>query len=172
MCFVIFFTTLVWNFLTGIRIQRDFIINVQRSSCKVPLFWQILMTLEFTRQIFEKCLYIKFHGTSSSGIRIVSCRRTDGRTDGHTDIYQEANWRFSQCCAAPKKGPAVWCKHLYTEMKWVTEAGNNLIYLCDLVFQNYMSEVLNTRARELWPLQGTSCSMGEENCSTFSCGRA
>jgi len=38
------------------------------------------MKLEFTRQIFEKCLYIKFHGTSSNGIRVVSCGRTDTQT--------------------------------------------------------------------------------------------
>ena len=68
--------------------------------------------------------------------------RTDGRT--HRRI-KKLTGAFRNVANAPKKGPAIWCKH----MKWVTEAGTNLTFLCDLVFQNYMSEVLYTRAREL-----------------------
>ena len=39
------------------------------------------MTLEFSRQIFEKSLNIKFHENPSSGSRIVPCERTDRPTD-------------------------------------------------------------------------------------------
>jgi hypothetical protein len=39
------------------------------------------MKLEFSRQIFEKCLNIKFHENPSSGSGVVPCGRTDGRTD-------------------------------------------------------------------------------------------
>jgi len=46
---------------------------------KYPL---ILMTLEFSRHIFEK--YIKFHEDSSRRSRIVPCGQTEGRTDRQT----------------------------------------------------------------------------------------
>jgi hypothetical protein len=43
------------TFLILRRIQRDAIINVHRSSCKVPAnLVKILMELEFSRQSFEK----------------------------------------------------------------------------------------------------------------------
>ena len=45
----------------------------------------ILMTLEFSRQIFEKYSNIKFHENPSSGSRVVPCGWTDGRTDSRTD---------------------------------------------------------------------------------------
>jgi len=38
------------------------------------------MKLEFSRQIFEKYSNIKFSEHPSSGSRVVSCSRTDGRT--------------------------------------------------------------------------------------------
>ena len=39
------------------------------------------MKLEFSRQTFEKYSNIIFHGTPSSGSRVVACGRTDRRTD-------------------------------------------------------------------------------------------
>jgi len=39
------------------------------------------MKLEFSRQIFEKSMNIKFHKNPSIGSRIVPCRRTDGQND-------------------------------------------------------------------------------------------
>jgi hypothetical protein len=42
-----------------------------RYSC------QILMKLEFSRQIFEKSLNIKFHKNPSSGSLVVPCGQTD-----------------------------------------------------------------------------------------------
>jgi len=52
------------------------------------------MELEFSRQIFEKSSNTKLHENPSSGIRVVPCGRTDGRTDRH----DEADSRFSQFC--------------------------------------------------------------------------
>jgi len=42
---------------------------------------QILIKLEFSRQIFEKRFIIKRHGHPSSVSSLVSCGRTVGRTD-------------------------------------------------------------------------------------------
>ena len=57
-----------------------------RYSC------QILMKLEFSRQIFRKYSNVKLHENASRGSRVVSCERTDGRTDIK---YDEANNLFS-----------------------------------------------------------------------------
>ena len=46
-----------------------------RHSC------QILMKLEFSRQIFEQSSNAKFHENPSSGNRVVPSGQTDGRTD-------------------------------------------------------------------------------------------
>ena len=55
-----------------------------RYSC------QILMNVEFPRQIFEKYSHVKFHENPPSGSRVVPC--------GQTDRHDEANNRFSQFC--------------------------------------------------------------------------
>jgi hypothetical protein len=47
------------------------------------------MKLEFSQQIFEKYSNIKFRKHFSGGSRVVSAGRP-------TDIYEEANSRFSQ----------------------------------------------------------------------------
>jgi len=56
---------------------------------------QILMKLEFSRQIFffKKSSSIEFHEDPSSGIRF------DPR--GRTDRHDETNSRFSQFCERP-----------------------------------------------------------------------
>jgi hypothetical protein len=55
-----------------------------RHSC------QILMKLEFPRQIFEKYTNIKLHETPSVGSRVVLCgwteRQTDRQTERQTDM--------------------------------------------------------------------------------------
>jgi hypothetical protein len=51
--------------------------------------FQILIKLEFSRQIFEKFSDIKFHDNLSCERRVVSCGRTDRQID-------EANSHFSQ----------------------------------------------------------------------------
>jgi len=55
---------------------------------------QILMQLEFSRQIFEKYSNIKFYENPSTGSRVVPC----GRTDGLKDRHEEANSHFSKFC--------------------------------------------------------------------------
>ena len=58
------------------RIELD-IINIHLSSCKVPLFFRILMALEFSQQNLEKSSDIKFHENPSSVSRVVPCGWTD-----------------------------------------------------------------------------------------------
>jgi hypothetical protein len=62
------------------------------------LLFQILIKLEFPRQIFEKNSNIKFHGTPSIGGRVVRCWRTDGRTYRQ----DENNSRFRNFANASK----------------------------------------------------------------------
>jgi hypothetical protein len=42
--------------------------------------YQILIKLEFSRQIFEKFSSIKFRENLSGGNRVVPCEQTDGQT--------------------------------------------------------------------------------------------
>ena len=44
------------------------------------------MKLEFYRQIFGRVSSIKFYLNLSGGSRVVPCGRTDGWTDGQTDM--------------------------------------------------------------------------------------
>jgi len=46
--------------------------------------------------------YIKFHGTPSSGIRVVSCGWTDTQT-----YIKKLIGAFRNVANAPKKGPAI-----------------------------------------------------------------
>jgi hypothetical protein len=63
-------------------IQRDIIIKVHTSSCKVAvIFCQILKKLEFSRQIFKKYSNTNFPENPSSGSRVPW-----GRTDRKTDV--------------------------------------------------------------------------------------
>jgi hypothetical protein len=58
-----------------------------RNSC------QILMKLEFSRQIFQKCTRIKFHENPLKGRRVVAAgwihRPTDGQTEGRTNKLKD-----------------------------------------------------------------------------------
>ena len=79
------------TFLIVRRTERDMTRNV---------YWycQILMKLEFSRQVFEKYSNTKRHENPSSGGQTVSCGRTDGRIYRQTNRHGEANRRFSQFC--------------------------------------------------------------------------
>ena len=54
----------------------------------------ILIELEFSPQIFEKCLNTKLHGNPFNENRVVPC----GRSDGRTDIHDKDSRNFSQFC--------------------------------------------------------------------------
>ena len=70
-----------YNFCLKDFPQRD-TTNAHRPPCKVSCYaGQVSMTLEFSRQIFEKCSNINCHENPSSGSRIVPRGRTDGQTD-------------------------------------------------------------------------------------------
>ena len=71
-------------FLILRRHQRDFMINVHRSSCYAC---PSLMKLEFSRQTFEKSSKFKFHENPSSESRVVP--------GGWTGRHKEANSHFS-----------------------------------------------------------------------------
>jgi site-specific DNA-cytosine methylase len=58
---------------------------------------QILITLQFSRQIFEEALNIKFHENPSSRSRVVPCGRTDGQTD-----MSKVTIPFRNCANTPK----------------------------------------------------------------------
>jgi len=61
---------------------------------------QILIKLEFSRQIVEKSSNNKFHENPnhSSGSLVVPCAWSDRRTDRKTDRNDRANSRFLQFC--------------------------------------------------------------------------
>jgi len=50
----------------------------------------MLMKLEFSLQIFEKCSNIKFHENPCSGSQVIPC--------GQTDRHNEVKSRFPQFC--------------------------------------------------------------------------
>ena len=107
MCFAIFCATFVWNFLTGIRIERDIIINVHRSSCKVPVIltnfndtW--IFSTDF-RKMFQYQMSWNFIQWDPSCFI---------QTGGHTDTtLRKASISlllidaFRNVVSAPKKGP-------------------------------------------------------------------
>jgi len=52
----------------------------------------MLIHIDFSLQIFEKYSNLKFRQNSSSRYRVVTC----GRTDGRTEKYDKANSHSSQ----------------------------------------------------------------------------
>jgi len=92
----------VWNISHSIK-------NGTRcdQKCILAFMWstvypcQILMKLEFSRQIFEKASNIKFNGNPSCRSRIDG--RTEGRAESRKDRPDEANSRFSQFCGCAYK---------------------------------------------------------------------
>ena len=65
-----------WIFSADFRTVLIFFMLSTRYSCR------ILTKREFSRQIFERYSNTKFHENTSSGFRVVPCRRTD--TNTHT----------------------------------------------------------------------------------------
>jgi hypothetical protein len=62
-------------------------IRTYDKKCILGFMWStryscpILMKIEFSRNIFEKYINIKFHENPSSWSRVVPCGRTNGQTD-------------------------------------------------------------------------------------------
>ena len=65
------------TFLILRKFERDIIIKLRRSSCKVPVF----MKTEFSQQISPKRSSIKFRENPSSLSRVVPCGRIDTKTE-------------------------------------------------------------------------------------------
>ena len=85
-CVLIFSITFVWNISHSKNNQAIY------HKCILVFVWstryscQIVMKLEFSQQIFEKCSNIKFHENPSSGSRVVAWGRTEGQTEGQRDM--------------------------------------------------------------------------------------
>jgi hypothetical protein len=62
-------------------------LQITRYSC------QILIKVEISRQVFEKCSNIEFHENRSSGSRVCPTQR-----DGQAVRHGEDSSRFSQFC--------------------------------------------------------------------------
>jgi len=94
MC-VLIFCTLVWNNShpknNSAKYYQKRTLVFAYSACSSC---QILMKLQFSRQIFKKYSNIKFHENPSSGSQLVPCRRTNGQTDGRIYSHDETNSHF------------------------------------------------------------------------------
>jgi hypothetical protein len=83
------------TFLILRKFQWDVIVNLHRSSRKsTSYFCQIMIKLEFSRQIFQKSSSNKFHQNPSCGSWVVLC----GQRDKQTGRHHEPNKRFPQFC--------------------------------------------------------------------------
>jgi len=101
---LIFSKILVWNISHSKKNwarcdQKSILIlmTIARYSC------QILMKLEFSRQIFKKYSNVKLHENASSGSRVVPCGRTDRQADTHTHTHMtKLKVAFRNYSNAPK----------------------------------------------------------------------
>jgi hypothetical protein len=76
-----------------------YIINVHVHYC---FYFQILIKLEFSKQIFKKYSNIKFHENPSSGSQVVPCGRTDRQTDMTKPIVTFRNFANEPKTKSPK----------------------------------------------------------------------
>jgi len=61
------------------------------------------MKLEFSRQFLKKYANIKFHENLFSGIRVVPCELTDGRTNGWKERHEEGSSCILEFCEKRQK---------------------------------------------------------------------
>ena len=59
------------------------------------------MELEFSRQVFEKCSIIKFHGNWSIGSRVVSCGQKYRHDKANSCFMQILRTRLKMNCFIP-----------------------------------------------------------------------
>ena len=90
MCILIFYINLSQTFLILIRIQRDIIINVPRSSSKFIRYSSQIL-IEFSRQIFENRPTSNFTNKKYVPWEPSCSMRADRQRDRHN----EPNSRFS-----------------------------------------------------------------------------
>jgi hypothetical protein len=90
---MIFSTTFVWNILILRRNQRHIIINVHKSSCKVPLFLSDFNKTRIFSENFREVL--KYQILWKSVQWEPNCSTW---TEGRMDRYDEANSRSSKSC--------------------------------------------------------------------------
>jgi hypothetical protein len=97
MCVLIFSTTLSETFLILRRFQRDIVIYVHRSSCKIPVILiRFKEILTFSADFRQR---VKYQISQNSIQWEPSCSiRTDGRTERRRDKPDEANSQVSQFC--------------------------------------------------------------------------
>jgi len=97
---------------------------------------QVLMKLEFSRQIFTKYSNIKFHENPSSGSRVIPCRQTDDQPDTWTDMMT-LTVAFRNSAIAPKNYKNI---RLINKYKKVYSQHNNttlfLVCHCQVLVEN------------------------------------
>jgi len=92
------------TFLILRRNERDIILNVHMSLCKVPVilvrfYWNLNFLHSFSKNI-PISYVMKIRPVEAELFYADRWKeeRTDRRTDGQTDRHDEANSRFSQLC--------------------------------------------------------------------------
>jgi hypothetical protein len=99
MCVLIFSTIFVYNISHFKKNLARYCHKCENVLIKSTCYsCRILMKLEFSRQIFEKSLNIKFHQNPFSGSRVVPCEQTERRTVMMTLIVD-----FRKLAKAPNK---------------------------------------------------------------------
>ena len=107
-CVWIFSTKLSETFLILRSFERDMIIYVRWSSCKLSVILLRFYWIEFSWQIFEKYWNIKFHENPSSASRVYQFGRTDRQAERERDINRQTDmthlvFTFRNFANAPNK---------------------------------------------------------------------
>jgi hypothetical protein len=113
------------TFLSVRRLHGDTIINVNMSSCTVPIILVRLKNkkIEISRQTFEKYPKIKFLENTSSGSRVVPCVRTDRHDEAKT-LFAILRTRLKT---------SKWTEHLMVMMMMMIIIIISFLYLCFII---------------------------------------